>query len=248
MEKKEKTLIIVLIVFLLAVSLSTAGYVIYDKFLKPAPKENTINNLNNTSMGIEPYTKTISVEYNNEKHKVAIEHTSIKKNTENLNYTEYNIYIDDALIGTKKAFQEYQYSEEKTENRLPSEDIRSMKNAEVYVMDNKYLVIVLPSVEQKESYTAYFYNGNKEITQTEIINGFTTFVNKDNKEILTIDTIEFDGTSLKYYDKCSYQSKTGQISYISTTFDGTKLNKKVLRTETGITAAGADPTTNCKEE
>lgn len=236
MNEKEKTLMIVLIVFLLIASFSSAGYLIYKNHFK---KES--DNENNT-LKLEGYSKTINVEYNNEKHKVIIEHTNVKKDQNNKNYTDYNIYLDNILIAAKRAFQEIN-----SEKNNPSEEIRTMKDVKVYTLDKKYLVIILPYQEINTSYNAYFYKHTQEIAQTMLISGTASFKDKNKNPIDILQTIESDESSIKYYDECTYKkaNNKGKISYVALSFNGEISKKEVINTIDNVSITGKITNTSC---
>lgn len=126
------------------------------------------------------------------------------------------------------------------EERIYKEYKEAMETIKVYAIDKKYLVIILPQSHFRLCYIAHFYNGNKEIRKTEIITGGTSIFDNNGNILNTIDKVEFDGKSIKYYDKCTFNEETGKISYIALNFDGENLTKKVIKEINNITGGGGE--------
>jgi len=247
----NKKLIITLIIIFTLIGTCSTGYIIHDKHIK----EKTQNNKKQTNQSTKNKSlkeKTYTINYNNQEHQVRIEYIEkidiIEDEEEKNGY--YQIYIDNKLINTELTLGYVSEEEYDTVRK----DIMDLNEVQIKTLNNKYLVIVLPQIQMKISYTAYFYNDNKMIKSVVLQPAGTGgYDNKTEANLTSIEQVKFNNDNIQYYDYCSLTPETEdengpyKISFVTLTFDGTKINKKIENTVNDISAGGSgDAFTYCE--
>ena len=246
-EKKKKeepvkkgVLSKIIIVFLLMIIAGLVGFVAGSQGwldFKDIPKENTkedkeplIEGYSFSLKDIEcskeenSCTKELRVSYNNANHVVKV---IASVTGENKNSIKYTLYIDD--------------KEEHTVNDsglrlLPGEDIAPYLNIEgfIYVFDKTNIAFVLPTWSYKLAYIAYVFNPNNSYMREVPITGFG--FTKDDTDYWDINATEFDGHTLKVWDRdCNDDSKG--IQYAITIENGSLVFKQ-LQTISDVISGG----------
>ena len=234
MEKKTNKGLIVLIVILIVLLLASVSYICYDKFVnkdtKPKEetgkqeelvKENSFKLEDIECTGTQTCTKTVKLAYNNKNHEVKL----LKKSSSNQKFT-IEVYIDNNLIDTLDGGQPEEIINDTKLNQMINE-----LDGYIYVLDGKYLAIVYRYEGAKPSWYLKFYN---ETTPSEekpiLVASYGSSRVKDDKDLTDISSLEFNGTSIKYWDiYCNGSNDEDQISaaQYEVAFDGTKITTKV---------------------
>lgn len=174
--------------------------------------------LKDVKFDTEEKTKQVKVGYNEKNHNVKIK-METKKEDDHYKI-EYKIYIDDEYVHSVSGGSGY------PENNMINEGF----DGYIYVIDSKYLGIVLPEVSlfTHPGYKLTFYNDKTKAGDDILVKspGNTLCEDKEcNKIINNIEDIEFNGKTIKYWwQECLQEAN---VKY-EVKFDGKNVTKEQI--------------------
>lgn len=233
MEKKTNKGLIVLIVILIVLLLASVSYICYDKFVnkdtkskeeiekqEELVKENSFKLEDIECTGTQTCTKIVKLAYNNKNHEVKL----IKKASSDQKFT-IEVYVDNNLVDTLNGG-----NPEETINDTKLNQMINELDGYIYVLDGKYLAIVYRQEGATPSWYLKFYNETTPSLEKPIlVASYGSSLIKDDKELTVLSALEFNGSSIKYWDiYCNNNNDDQTIAaQYEVTFDGTKVTKKV---------------------
>ena len=247
-KKKSINLTKIIMTFVLIILIACLGYVFYNKYINKPDDTNFTRKLRGDTSLVEgntfsfnglfceenltnECTKSIKLSYNNKYHVLKIKRTL--KKTEESTSIKNTVYLDDKVIDTLDGGTMYEENKKFTINF----------DGFIYVVDNKYLAIVTPFVVDKyTNYVVNYYNDISKLGKSiDLIYGEQTICKKncsDESNILNnLDSLEFDGTTLKYY-KLLCENHSKQVLQIGIITDGKEVTTKYLDTNSDIETKG----------
>ncbi len=241
---KDNTGLIVVVIVLGVLLIGCICYICYDEFVKKdlenkeqvieEEKEDLIKG-NTFSLGDVKCegeldcAKAVKLALNDANHEIRL----IKRLTDDKKKYTIDVYVDNILVDTLDGGD---YSDFWQQGVKPEDNIKNL-DGYLYVIDSKYLGIVY----RYESSTPYwyikFYNENKPAEQKPIMliskaTGLSSKSVNGGKELSSLDALEFDGHSVKYWNTyCSKKQikneSSPSIAQYSLTFDGSEVTKTV---------------------
>ena len=242
-KKENKNIGKIIIELILILFLIILGFFAYTKFFS-APEKGTITSMPPVSSSLikgntfgfnglvckdktdSSCTKNIRLAYSGENHDISV----IRNKNKSTNATTYRfeIYLDDKLMDTIDGGVSYEVKN----------DLGIDFDGYIYVVENKYIAVVLPFVvESNINYTVYYYNNGSKIDKgIDLINGSQKIYSKGDR-LNDLDALEFDGKSLKYFKSfCSGKEKSAL--QIGITVDNNTLLTKYLKTVSNVNIKG----------
>ena len=242
-NKKEKNVSTIVVELILIIFLIILGYFAYTRFFNAPDKSTFTSNppessslIKGNTFGLNGMvckdktdlscTKNIKLAYSEQNHDVSIVRN--KNKSSNATTYRFEVYLDDKLIDTIDGGVSYEVKK----------DMDIDFDGYIYVVENKYIAIVLPFVvESNLNYTVYYYdNGNKIDKGIDLINGGQKITLKDDS-LNDLDAIEFDGKSLNYY-KAFCPGKSKSALQIGITIENKALVTKYLKTISDVKIKG----------
>ncbi len=243
MKKGVEIFLIIMIVFLFLVSFCSIGYIFYDKSRSSDVESSSIPSTQVLRQDEVLSSKTESLTYNNQEHKLKIDYveTVIKKvSVDSLLYNgtgKYKVYLDNNLIDTVDAWNG-------AEDTV-YDDIKFMRNMKFDVFNDKYLMIFYEqNLKSVPGFYANFYGDGKVLKTLAIVSPDRIIEDSTGKKLTTLENVKIENSTISYYDACSFTSKNCKVgeensncyelSLVTASFDGTKVNKKVVNTIKGL--------------
>lgn len=248
--EKKNSFSKILIVILLAIITGLAGYYVGSKDLfeegskkgtNKQEKEQLIEdysfNLKNVACQKEENscTKELKVSYNNENHIAKVVETVTPEKENATTKAKYTLYIDD-----KEVFN----VDDTVVTTHADEDIDM--DGYIYIFDKTYIAFVLPEMNYKIGYTAYVFNSDNSYMRKLPISIGGMFIEKDGKDYNLMDAVEFDGHTLKVWDR-DCKDNTKAIQY-AITIENKELVFKKLQSVSNVTDGGIGGVGGCKYE
>lgn len=243
MKKGVEIFLIIMIVFLFLVSFCSVGYIFYDKS-KGSDVESPSTPSNSVLRQDEVLSsKNESLTYNNQEHQLKVDYveTVLKSGTDSspsYNGTgKYKVYLDNNLVDTIDAWN----GAEDT----AYDDIKFMRNMKFDVFNDKYLMIFYEqNLKSSPGFYANFYGDGKVLKTLAIVSPDRIIEDSTGKKLTTLENVKIVDSTISYYDACSFSSKNCkvgeensncyEVSLVTASFDGVKVDKKVVNTVKGL--------------
>lgn len=243
MKKGVEIFLIIIIVVLFLVSFCSVGYIFYDM-----TKSSDVDSPSTPSTQVLRQdevlsSKTESLTYNSQEHQLKIDYVETVIKNEiggGLSYNgtgKYKVYLDNNLIDTIDAWNG-------TEDTA-YDDIKFMRNMKFSVSNNKYLMIFYEqSLKSSSGFNVNFYGNDKLLKTLSIVSPDRIIEDSNGKKLTALENVKLENSTISYYDACSFSSKNCkvgeensscyEVSYVTASFDGVKVNKKVVNTIKGL--------------